>query len=187
MNDARLSFPPVAPTGHDAPVYAFDFEGRIEWYTVGKAKRLLYRVVFLPEDLAARLLSGRRGAVRVAGEFGEHPFEGAWQSAGNGAHFMMVGPALLREARLGVGDEVRVRFDPVPMDRVTVPSELEGVLAIDAKTAEAWAALTPGKRRAWAHFVGSAKTEGTRNRRAQEVKRALHEGRDPGPPRKRPD
>lgn len=186
MNDPGPRPPDgAATTVSDDAVYAFDFEGRVEWHAIGRTKVLTYRAVFLPDDLAGRLPLGRQGAVRVEGELGEFPFEAAWQPAGNGRHFMMVGPALLREAGLDVGDEVRVRFTPIPADRVTVPPELTRLLAVDAEAAEAWTALTPGKRRAWAHFVGSAKSEATRTRRTEEVRRALHEGRDPGPPRRR--
>ncbi|MEM9170623.1 MAG: YdeI/OmpD-associated family protein, partial [Pseudomonadota bacterium] len=56
---------------------------------------------------------------------------------------------------------------------VDVPAALERAVNAACDRAEAWAALTPGKRRMLAHHVGSAKTEQTRARRTDEAIDAL--------------
>jgi uncharacterized protein YdeI (YjbR/CyaY-like superfamily) len=56
---------------------------------------------------------------------------------------------------------------------VTVPDELAAALRHERAAARAWEALTPGKRRGFAHRVAAAKATETRRRRVDEVLAAL--------------
>ena len=158
--------------------FEYAFEAPIVRHSMGRNARgeLFYTVVFVPDDLSSALPAG--GPLRVRGEVAETPVEGALMPTG-GRRYLMVPRALLRERGLDVGDEVEVRFSLADPDAVDLPAELRLAIDADDALADAWAALTPGRQRALAHRVASAKRAETRATRTEEIVRALREGRDP--------
>ncbi|MGR3783123.1 MAG: YdeI/OmpD-associated family protein [Albimonas sp.] len=74
--------------------------------------------------------------------------------------------ALLEEA---AANERAGRRVDLPPDDFELPDALQARIAADPAFAEAWAALTPGRRRGWALHVGRAKGAGTRVRRTEEA------------------
>ena len=72
-----------------------------------------------------------------------------------------------------VGDNVTVRFRVADQDHVDVPVALEDAVTANAEATAVWDELTPGKRRALAHHVRSAKTGKTRSKRVAEAMAAL--------------
>ena len=137
---------------------------------------LHYTVVFAPPELVAALPGG--GPLRVTGEVAEMPVEGALMPTG-GRRYLLVPRDLMRERGLEVGATVEVRLSLADPDAVDIPSELRLALNADAGLADAWGALTPGRRRGSAHRVASAKRAETRAKRVDEIVAALREGRDP--------
>jgi uncharacterized protein YdeI (YjbR/CyaY-like superfamily) len=72
--------------------------------------------------------------------------------------------------------ELEIVLDSAPRE-VDVPAELTAALAGDARAREAFDGLSYSHRKEFARWVGEAKRGGTRERRASETIRMLHEGR----------
>jgi Bacteriocin-protection, YdeI or OmpD-Associated/Domain of unknown function (DUF1905) len=145
--------------------YSFGFEGVVDTLDYEK---YLYSVIYLPVEIAAQLPLAVYPRLRVEGEINDYPFSGAFVPSSQG-HHLILGSARLKAMGLKVGMPVELRFNTADQDGVDVPEELLGALFAHAAAQQAWAALTPGKQRGLAHFVGSAKTEATREKRAMEI------------------
>lgn len=150
-------------------LYPHSFGGRVVLHDLGS---YTYTVIFLPPELHSDLPLNEHPRLRVEGEVGEQPFEGAWQPV-RGRWYVMLSRQLLRDAGLAVGDEVEVRFAVVDQNAVEVLPALRLALEADERAASAWEGLSVGKRRALAHRVLSAKTAATRGRRVAEVLETL--------------
>lgn len=155
------------------------FEAPLSRHGVGRDRKIWYNVLFLPADLAEQLPLRQHPQLRIEGEIAELPMAGAFISAGDGRHYVIVGPAIMRDAGLAIDQPVEMRFRIADQDAVDVPDALAAALRLDGEAATAWDALTPGRRRALAHLVATARTEATRNRRVAAVVLAIT-GRDPG-------
>ena len=150
--------------------YPYAFTTPIVHHMVGTYK---YTVVFLAAELHDELPLDTYPRLRVSGEVGGQPFEGAWQPV-RGRWYLMLSKGLLRNGGMEIGDEVEVRFLVEDQDAVSVPTALRRALREESAAEAAWQELTAGKQRALAHRVASAKTEPTRMRRVAEVIAALH-------------
>ncbi|KKB08885.1 YdeI/OmpD-associated family protein [Devosia chinhatensis] len=145
--------------------YAFDFQGVVDTLDYEK---YLHSVIYLPVAIANQLPLAAHPRLRVEGEINDYPFSGAFIPSSQG-HHLILGSARLKAMGLKVGMPVELRFNIADQDCVDVPEELLGTLSGDKAAQQAWDALTPGKRRGLAHFVGSAKTGATRDKRAMEI------------------
>ncbi|MEO0987757.1 MAG: YdeI/OmpD-associated family protein [Cyanobacteria bacterium J06639_14] len=152
--------------------YQYEFTGQIVTHNLGT---YVYTVVFLPPDLQDELPLNKYPRLRMSGEIGEVPIEGAWQPS-KGHWYLMLSRPLMKAGNYSLGDEVDVRFNVVDQDAVEVPDELALALDRDEAASQAWDQLTPGKRRGLAHRVASAKTAPTRSRRLAEVLNSLKSG-----------
>ncbi|ETX14884.1 hypothetical protein OCH239_21275 [Roseivivax halodurans JCM 10272] len=72
--------------------------------------------------------------------------------------------ALIRQA---VENEGAGRKVDLPADDLSLPEELEAALDADPELAEAWQALTPGRRRGYVVHIGGAKQAATRTARIE--------------------
>ena len=147
--------------------YPFQFEAPIVYQTVG-SDTYAYTVVFLPGDLQARLPLGKHPRLRVCGEIGEQPFEGALTPV-RGRWYLLLSKKMLKAMGAAVGDTVEVRLAIADQDAVDLPQALAAALGRDAAMRNLWDAQTPGKRRGLAHRVASAKSDITRAKRIAEV------------------
>ncbi|MEM9883078.1 MAG: YdeI/OmpD-associated family protein [Planctomycetota bacterium] len=153
--------------------YPHRFAAPIERFGVGKTRVIWYTVVFLTRELQGLLPFDRYPRLRVEGEIAEVPIENAFMPTGDGRYYLIVSPRVLKDADVYVGDEVRVLFRIADQDHVEVPQVLRQAINDDRPAAEAWAALTPGKKRILAQHVFSAKTPKTRAKRVVESIEAL--------------
>jgi hypothetical protein len=137
------------------------FTGRIETLDWGTAT---YTIVRLPDEVAARFAA--EGAKRVEGEIDEHPVNLAPTRAPTvEATFLWTGRSLLDRIGRAPGDEVELRLRKAHDDEeVEVPEDLSAALRA-AGASHLWEALTPGKRRGILYQIGTAKTQGTRDKR----------------------
>lgn len=142
-------------------VYPYEFEGEIERFGVGKDRKIWYDVLFLPQALRNVLPFAAHPRLRVEGEIAEASFSGAFIPAGDGRNYAIVSPAIRKDAGVGIGDVVVMRFRIADQDQVDMPPALSAALAEDALRRGTWDALTPGKRRALAQHVASARTPAT--------------------------
>ncbi len=145
--------------------HSFGFEGMVG--TLDYEKHLS-SVISLPAEIAAQLPLAVHPRLRVEGEINDYPFSGALIPSSQG-HHLILGSVRLKATGLKVGMPVELRFNIADQDGVDVPEELLGALFADKAAQQAWDALTPGKQRGLAHFVGSAKTEATLEKRAMEI------------------
>lgn len=158
-----------------AELYPFAFEGEIVRHGVGAARQVFYRVLFLPDALAAALPFKAHPRLRFEGEVAEQPIAAAWIPAGGGRWYAILSPDLLKAADAKVGDIVEMRFRVDDQNRVDAPQELLDAIAADAEgAAELWSAATPGAKRALAQLVGSARTAPTRAKRVAKALDVLH-------------
>jgi hypothetical protein len=92
----------------------------------------------------------------------------------------LIGMSKAARAELGVdfGDEVTatITLDEAPRE-VEVPAELAEALATDPGAAAAYERLAFTHRKEYARWVGEAKKEATRQRRAAEALQMLRDGR----------
>jgi hypothetical protein len=155
-------------------------EGRVETHVfrakTGSGRSLTYHVIYLPPALERTLSFERGNKVRFVGEFEGLPMHGAWQSAPGRGHFAMVSPRLLEDAGKQLGDEVTLAFNVVSDDVVLVPDDLAAALAKQPKLAEAWNALTPGRRRGALVALDGARTPATREKRLAALLSGLRKG-----------
>ena len=159
--------------------YPYHFEAEIERFGVGKTRKIWYSVLMLPDALRRELPFGTYPRLRVDGEIADVPVSNAFIPTGDGRNYVIVGPEVRESAAVDVGDVVTMRFAVSDQDHVDVPEALDTALDADRAAADAWSALTPGKRRALAQHVRSAKTDATRGRRVGEALDALiHHGAD---------
>lgn len=130
----------------------------------------------IPKELASR--TGLRSHQRVKGSVDGAPFSSSLMPRGGGIFFLVVNAALREQIGKHEGDAVSVRLeiDTAPV-KVVLPADLRRALAGDAKARRAFGSLAPSHRKAFATWVGSAKQEETRRRRAAKALTMLHEGR----------
>jgi Bacteriocin-protection, YdeI or OmpD-Associated/Domain of unknown function (DUF1905) len=160
------------------------FEAVVEPHNLGTMQ---YTVVFLPPDIAAVLPFAAHPRLRISGEVGDVPFEGAWQPV-RGRWYLMLSKQLLRDARLRIGDRAEVRFRVEPQEAVACPAELAAALAADPVAKDAYDALSAGKRRALLHLVDTPKGAAVRAQRVRAALIALNDPSGfevPGSPRSR--
>ena len=151
--------------------YPHAFEAAIVHHNVGTYR---YTVVFLDDALVPRLPLDRYPRLRVSGEIGEVPFEGAFQPV-RGRWYVMLNKQLMSDGDCSVNDVVEVRFRVEDQDAVDVPTELLQRIAGDSALQNAWQALSPGKQRGIAYHLRSAKTPATKARRLEECLVAISE------------
>ncbi|MEM6332847.1 MAG: YdeI/OmpD-associated family protein [Planctomycetota bacterium] len=153
--------------------YPYRFEASIDRFGVVKTRVIWYSVVFLTRELQAALPFGQYPRLRVEGEINEVPIENAFLPTGDGRHYLIVSPRVMKEAAVEAGDKVRILFRIADQNRVEVPQALQSAIDKDTQASEAWTALTPGKKRMLAQHVLSAKTPKTRAKRVVESLDAL--------------
>ncbi len=122
----------------------------------------------LPRDVGEALTA--RAVTHVMGRVEMTSFRRALHRDARGGVYLKFGRSWLRGAGLSVGEEVVVAMsvDPDP-SRVHVPPVLADLLSWEPDAAEAWEALTPGRRKTLAYQVDRAKRPETRERRAREL------------------
>ncbi len=146
------------------------FHGELTIHLVGG---LRYHAVYLPKEIQAQLPTTGRGPIRARGTMNGRPWEGAWMPTGKGGYYAMVGSRLRQELSIELGEVVDMRFDLVDPDHVELPEEIRRAIDREEGLEFKWEILTPGAKRALAHFVTSARRDETRRDRAAQVCAAL--------------
>lgn len=128
--------------------------------------------IVVPDDVVAAFGRGRRVPVSVTVD-GSHTFAGSIASMGG--RFLVSFNAATRSATgRGAGDEIDVRLELDDAPRtVEVPPALRTALEADPDADAAWQRLPPGRQKAHALAVSSAKTDETRQRRVDKVLESL--------------
>ena len=157
--------------------YDFETETDMARHLVRKGPRKLpYTVVWLPPEFVEPLNMAEHPRLRIEGEINDHPFNSAWQPAGNESYYMIVPKPILKEAELQLGDIVELRFKVGDQTAVDIPDAMQTAIDNDAELMSKWQSITAGKQRSFAYRVASAKTEATIQKRIAEVSHMLREG-----------
>lgn len=121
----------------------------------------------VPESVRAKFEDTGRLPVKCT--LGGATFRGTL-SRGEGDYRIHVKQTLLGELGLSAGDRVQVTLE---LDRAprtfAIPGELQALLDGDAALARDYSDLTPSLKRAWAQYIGEAKRQETRDRRAEKA------------------
>lgn len=118
----------------------------------------------VPAEIAGEWKASR---FEVRGMIGGKPFRGT-VSKGEGVHRMPLKKELMAELGVerGAVVDVAMELDPEPRP-IELPKELRAVLRSDPGLAKLFEALPPSLRRAWSSYIGDAKRQETRERRAR--------------------
>lgn len=158
-------------------LFTHEFEAPLSLHGVGKSRVIWYQVLFMPDRLAQELPLRSHPRLRVRGEIVDIPVAGAWMPTGDGRHYFIVSPAVRKGTAARLGDMLDMRFVIDDQERVDVPAALEDALTAKPELRAVWQALSPGKRRGFAHQVAQAKASATVERRVREVLDALASNR----------
>jgi len=151
--------------------YPHAFTAEIVDHDVG-SERYRYTVVFVPDAVKADLPLAQFPKLRIAGEVDDHPIDAAFTPV-RGEHYILLSKRLLAAIGKRLGDTVELRFRIADQDAVEVPERLAAALERDAGIRALWAAATPGKQRALAYMVASAKRAATQDQRIAKVAAVL--------------
>jgi len=111
---------------------------------------------------------GSKARVPVAGTMNGFAFRNSLLPQGDGTHAMAVSKALQTGAKARAGDLVSVSMQVDRSERmVEVPSELKRRLASHPQAGTVFESLSYSHRKEFAEWVGSAKQQETRDRRAE--------------------
>ena len=146
-----------------AKVKTYSFETRLK--TVHGS--FTHTIIVVPDKIMASLPV--KGRIRTKGTMNKTPFALAIQYKKDGSRYFMVSAQLRRQAKLGSGDPVKVKFWVVDPDVVDLPEELQAVLEQDIEALKKWNAFTKGLQRGLAHYVNSVKNVDSRIKRALEI------------------
>ncbi|MDJ0921159.1 MAG: YdeI/OmpD-associated family protein [Henriciella sp.] len=146
--------------------FTHQFQGVVDRHDYGK---MVYHIVFVPEDTASTLPFDQHPRLRVSAEVNDFPVEGAFVPYGDGRYYLHLGKRLLKAVNIGLGDEIEVRFAIADQNAVDVPEKLQTALEENEEARLAWESLTPGKQRGFAYRVGSAKRQETQQKRVAEI------------------
>jgi hypothetical protein len=148
------------------------FRAKLETEGPGAAWTFL-RVPFDVEEMF-----GTRARVSVKGTINGFAFRSSIVPTGNGGHQMVVNKQMQSGAGARLGDTVRVEIavDKVPR-AVVAPPELKAALARNHEASEAYSALAPSHRKAFAEWVREAKKPETKARRAEKTIEMLLENK----------
>jgi len=159
-----------------SPYFDYEFDAPICHHDVG-SERYRYTVVYLPEDHAKALPLDDFPRLRISGEVNDCPFEAALTPV-SGVWYILFSKKTLRQIDAKVGDLVMVRYRIADQDAVEVPELLAAALNKSKKMKRLWDQQTPGKQRALAYRVATAKRPETQDKRVAEVFDVLQGRRD---------
>lgn len=143
--------------------YPHGFTAEVVHHDVG-SERYRYTVIFVPEEVKAALPLAEHPKLRITGEVDDYPIEAALTPV-RGEHYILLSRKLLAAIGKRLGDEVELRFRIADQDAVEVPERLAAALARDPAMRALWEETTPGRQRALAYMVASAKRAETQDQR----------------------
>lgn len=133
--------------------------------------------VVVPEHVMDELGSKR---IRVRGTIAGASFVGT-VAKGEGVYRMPVPRDLQTQAGIARGDKVLVVMErDLKPEQVLIPDELQEALNAHRELVKQFDSLSPSHKRAWAQYVGSAKREETRKRRAAQAMEGIRSRTYPG-------
>jgi hypothetical protein len=114
----------------------------------------------------------------VEGTFNGHAFQAPLEPDGMGSHWLRVSNAMLKTARVEVGDSVSVALEPMALwPEPKVPPDLAKALASEPQARRLWMDITPVARWDWIRWIGSTRNRDTRAIRIEKTLSKLTSGK----------
>ena len=140
------------------------------------AKVASWTFVTLPKNASAKLPS--RGMTTVEGTINGFPFRATLEPDGQRSHWLKVNRKMREAAGAEAGDVVTLEIAPAGVEpEPKLPADLRQALAAAPKAQTLWSDITPMARRAWVHWIVSAKRPETRARRIENARAMLAAGK----------
>ena len=134
--------------------------------------RLNWIIIHIPFDVAK--LWGSRGQFRVKGEINGFAFRTSLFPTGQGGHILLVNKRMQKAGRAVAGTVAHFQIEPDTEKRVvTIPVELNRVLAEDRALRPWFDRLNYSARNDIAKWVGEPKSPASRVRRAEQMAERL--------------
>ncbi|MEM7242864.1 MAG: YdeI/OmpD-associated family protein [Pseudomonadota bacterium] len=147
--------------------FPYRFEAEITAHNVGSDK-YDYTVIWVPDEIVKCLPFDQSPRLRIIAEIDTAPLKAALMPV-RGSYYILLSKKLLKTLKKLRGDTVLAAFRLDDPNAVDVPAYLETALSYDPDMKVLWDQQTPGKQRALAHMVATAKTDATREKRVSHV------------------
>ncbi len=129
-------------------------------------------IVQIPFDVAK--IWGSRGMLKVKGEINGFAFRTSLFPTGKGGHTLLINKRMQAGSKAVVGTTAQFRLEPDTEERtVTVPAELERILAEDRSFRRWFDALNYSTQKYVADWITNVKSSEARQRRAEQVAEQL--------------
>ena len=147
---------------------SFKFQATLE----SGGNKLFWTIVRIPEKFSKSLKS--RGQARIKGTINGFEFRSSLFPDGEGHHILLVNKTMQKGAGATAGATARLEIEADTEKRVVeVPPELHRALRQDKAVLRYFESLSNSIRRDIARWVGEAKQQDTRLRRASEIAERL--------------
>lgn len=132
------------------------------------------QVIIIPLDSSKRFPS--RGMVMVQGTIKDFPFKASLEPDGKGSHWFEVSDELSKDAKLEVGENVKLKIEP--MKRWFEPETPKDIIAgiEKADLMDQWNAITTKARWDWLRWIRATDNSETRKKRIDVACSKLKEG-----------
>lgn len=145
--------------------FDYEFTGVVEELDF---ERMVYTVMWLPKDIQVQLPFKKYPRLRIDAEVAGVFINCAFQIEEK-RRYLILSKELLKQAEIEQFQKTKVRFSIADQTAVDVPYDLEVALNRNPEAQSKWDKLSAGKKRGYAHRVGSAKREETIIKRVDEV------------------
>ncbi len=123
-----------------------------------------WTILELPKDVSANLPS--RGMTFVKGTINGFPLQIVLDPDGKGSHWFKVDDAMMRSIKTKVGDTVTMVIVPSKeWPEPVVPKDIKDALMSTTEAYATWMDTTPMARWEWVRWIGSTKSDVTREKR----------------------
>lgn len=145
-----------------------------------RCKAKLFKIgswILLKLPQSASIILPSRGMTMVMGTINSNPFQTVLEPDGKGSHWFRVDETILKEAKAGAGDTVRLEIEPTKeWVEPDMPADLKKALADSPKAQALWMDITPGARWDWIRLIRAVKTPETRQKHIEVALSKLNNG-----------
>lgn len=132
-------------------------------------------ILRVPAAASAHLPS--RGQVMVKGTVNGVQFQTALEPDGNGSHWLHVGAALQKAAKVRLGFPASLAVETTKdWPELRIPADVQKALQADSAALARWQKVTPMARWEWLRWIGSTLQAETRQRRIAVARSKLKAG-----------
>jgi uncharacterized protein YdeI (YjbR/CyaY-like superfamily) len=136
--------------------------------TLVRAGKLGWTIIYLPFDVQKTW--GTRKQIRVKGEVNGFAFQTSAFPTKSGQHFLLINRVMQKCGRMTAGMTANFRVEPdTEVREIKEPKELAAALIEDKSLLRFYKKLNDSSRRYFCKLVGAAKSEASRQRKAEQL------------------